>query len=142
MAAKRSVTKVRPAAITSRERRFRAESAWRLLPRNPTILAQLPTKSSKCRRNNANWQRKQVCALSVMQKPSLQAIMCQQLTKGLEVALIWVLTGETARGAVVFRSSIGIIFVSLELPCHGPVSVRFLWVSQVETISCLKRKTS
>src|SRR5690242_13670532 len=64
MPASKRVAKVRPPANTKRERSLCVASACRLLPRNPTILAQLPTKSPKYRRNNANWQRKQVCALS------------------------------------------------------------------------------
>src|SRR5215469_687500 len=94
MAAKKRVTKVSPPATARPERKLRVESAWRLLPRNPTILGQLPTKSSKCRRNNANGQRKQVCALSVMQKTFSQASDCQQLTEGLRVS--WQL-GSTGR---------------------------------------------
>lgn len=48
--------------------------------------------------------------------------------------------GETVRDAVTFPSDTVIVFVSLQLPGKGPVSLRFPGVSQVETISSMKRK--
>src|SRR5690349_8974804 len=83
MAASSRIPKVSPAANMRRERKLLAESAWRLLPRNPTILGQLPTKSPKCRRKTANWQGKQVCALSANQNASPEVIVKKWLTVSL-----------------------------------------------------------
>src|SRR5262245_56333202 len=138
MAAKRRVTSVSPAATTRRERRFRAESAWRLLPRKPTILGQLPTKSPKYLRNTANWLEKQVCALSGGQSMSLQVVETRKLKAMTERAMNEVQRCETVRAVSDFQFEVAITCVSLELPGNRPVSLRFLKISQVETISGLE----
>src|SRR5258708_12263666 len=63
MAAKKRTTKAAEQAQRMRECSFLESTERRSTLRNPAILPQPPTKSSKCRQKTDNSQEMQVCAL-------------------------------------------------------------------------------